>query len=155
MRGLDSGDLGWVIQRHGEIYRDEYGWDISFEALVAEIVAAYFANHRPGREQAWIADVDGSRAGCVFCCQRDAETAQLRILLVEPSARGLGIGRRLVDECIDFARGAGYRTIMLWTNDVLVSARRIYEAAGFELVDEEPHHSFGHDLVGQNWELAL
>jgi DNA-binding MarR family transcriptional regulator/GNAT superfamily N-acetyltransferase len=155
VRGLDSGDLGWVVQRHGEIYREEYGWDISFEALIADIVAAYVANHRPGRESAWIAEVDGSRAGCVFCCQRDADTAQLRILIVEPSARGLGIGRRLVDECIDFARGAGYRTLMLWTNDVLVSARRIYEAAGFELVDEEPHHSFGRDLVGQNWELAL
>ncbi len=154
VRGLGSGDLGWVIQRHGEIYHDEYGWDISFEALVAEIVATYFAHHRPGREQAWIAEVDGARAGCVFCCQRDDETAQLRILLVEPSARGLGIGRRLVDECIDFARSSGYRTIMLWTNDPLVSARRIYEAAGFTLVDEEPHHSFGHDLVGQNWELG-
>jgi DNA-binding MarR family transcriptional regulator/GNAT superfamily N-acetyltransferase len=155
LRGLDSGDLGWVVQRHGEIYQDEYGWDISFEALVAEIVATYVANHRLGREHAWIAEVDGSRAGCVFCCQRDADTAQLRILLVEPSARGLGIGRRLVGECIDFARGAGYGTMMLWTNDVLVSARRIYEAAGFELVDEAPHHSFGHDLIGQNWELAL
>jgi DNA-binding MarR family transcriptional regulator/GNAT superfamily N-acetyltransferase len=155
MRGLDSGDLGWVVQRHGEIYRDEYGWNLSFEALVAEIVATYVAHHRPGREQAWIAEVDGTRAGCVFCCERDADTAQLRILLVEPSARGLGIGRRLVGECIDFARLAGYRTIMLWTNDVLVSARRIYEAAGFELIDETPHHSFGHDLVGQNWELAL
>jgi DNA-binding MarR family transcriptional regulator/N-acetylglutamate synthase-like GNAT family acetyltransferase len=155
VRGLDSGDLGWVIQRHGEIYRDEYGWDLSFEALVAEIVATYISHHRPEREKAWIAEVDGSRAGCVFCCQRDTSTAQLRILLVEPSARGLGIGRRLVDECVDFARDAGYRTIMLWTNDVLVSARRIYEAAGFELVDEEPHHSFGHDLIGQNWELAL
>jgi len=155
VRGLDSGDLGWVIQRHGEIYRDEYQWDMTFEALVAEIVANYVSHHRPEREHAWIAEVDGSRAGCVFCCQRDADTAQLRILLVEPSARGLGIGRRLVDECIDFARSANYRTMMLWTNDVLVSARRIYEAAGFELVDEEPHHSFGHDLVGQNWELAL
>jgi DNA-binding MarR family transcriptional regulator/GNAT superfamily N-acetyltransferase len=155
VRGLAIGDLGWVIQRHGEIYRDEHGWDLSFEALVAEIVANYISHHRPGREHAWIAEVDGSRAGCVFCCQRDAETAQLRILVVEPSARGLGIGRRLVDECVDFARGAGYRTIMLWTNAVLVSARRIYEAAGFELVDEEPHHSFGHDLIGQNWELAL
>ncbi|HEX4982576.1 MAG TPA: bifunctional helix-turn-helix transcriptional regulator/GNAT family N-acetyltransferase [Ilumatobacteraceae bacterium] len=155
VRGLDSGDLGWVIQRHGEVYRDEYQWDMTFEALVAEIVANYVSHHRPEREHAWIAEVDGSRAGCVFCCQRDADTAQLRILLVEPSARGLGIGRRLVDECIDFARSAGYSTMMLWTNDVLVSARRIYEAAGFELVDEEPHHSFGHDLVGQNWELAL
>jgi DNA-binding MarR family transcriptional regulator/GNAT superfamily N-acetyltransferase len=155
LRGLESGDLGWVVQRHGEIYHDEYGWDISFEALVAEIVARYVSNHRPRREHAWIAEIDGSRAGCVFCCQRDADTAQLRILLVEPSARGLGIGRRLVGECVDFARAAGYGTIMLWTNDVLVSARRIYEAAGFALVDEAPHHSFGHDLIGQNWELTL
>lgn len=155
VRGLDSGDLGWVVQRHGEIYRAEYGWDLSFEALVAEIVATYMSHHRPGREQAWIAEVDGSRAGCVFCCQRDDDTAQLRILLVEPSARGLGIGRRLVGECIDFARVARYRKIMLWTNHVLVSARRIYEAAGFELVEQEPHRSFGHDLIGQNWELVL
>lgn len=155
LRGLRPGDLGWVIGRHGAIYADEFGWDADFEALVARIVADYHANHRPGWEQAWIAELDGARAGCVFCCRRDATTAQLRILLVEPWARGLRIGGRLVDECIAFARGAGYTTIMLWTNDVLVSARRIYQAAGFELVDEEPHHSFGHELVGQNWTLDL
>ncbi len=155
VRDLGSGDLGWVIQRHGEIYADEYGWSIDFEGLVAHIVADFWTSRRPSRERAWIADVDGVRAGCVFCIERDADCAQLRILLVEPWARGLGIGGRLVDDCIAFARDAGYPRIMLWTNDVLVSARRIYEAAGFQLVEEEPHHSFGHDLVGQNWELDL
>ncbi len=155
LRDLGVGDLGWVVQRHGEVYHDEYGWDSSFEGLVAQIVADYHANQQPERENAWIAEVAGARAGCVFCCERDPATAQLRILLVEPWARGLGLGARLVDECIGFARRAGYERMMLWTNDVLVSARRIYEAAGFELVEEERHHSFGHDLVGQNWELAL
>jgi DNA-binding MarR family transcriptional regulator/GNAT superfamily N-acetyltransferase len=155
IRELDIGDMGWVIERHGAVYADEFGWNQDFEGLVAQIVADYHAGHRPGDENAWIAEVDGARAGCVFCCRRDEKTAQLRILLVEPWARGLGIGRRLVDECIAFARDAGYPTMMLWTNDVLVSARRIYEAAGFRLVESEPHHSFGHDLVGQNWELGL
>lgn len=155
LRGLLPGDMGWVIQRHGEIYFDEYGWDSSFEALVAGIVADYHANHLPGRENAWIAEVDGARAGCVFCCRRDEDTGQLRILLVESWARGSGTGSRLVDECVGFARSAGYRSIMLWTNDVLVSARRIYEAAGFRLVVEERHNSFGRELVGQNWELTL
>jgi DNA-binding MarR family transcriptional regulator/GNAT superfamily N-acetyltransferase len=155
VRDLANGDLGWVIQRHGEIYADEYGWSIDFEGLVARIVADFWATHAPSRERAWIAEVDGVRAGCVFCVERDVHCAQLRILLVEPWARGLGIGRRLVDDCIAFARDAGYPRIMLWTNDVLVSARRIYEAAGFRLVDEETHHSFGHDLVGQNWEIEL
>jgi GNAT superfamily N-acetyltransferase len=122
---------------------------------VAHIVADYVDDHDPKRHNAWIAEVDGEPAGCVFCCQRDETTAQLRILLVEPRARGLGIGSRLVGECIDFARRAGYRTLVLWTNDVLVAARRIYEAAGFSLIEEEPHHSFGKDLVGQMWELDL
>ncbi len=155
IRGLEIGDMGWVIERHGAVYADEFGWNQDFEGLVARIVADYHANHQPGYENAWIAEVDGARAGCVFCCRRDDETAQLRILLVEPWARGLGIGSRLVDTCIAFARGAGYPKMMLWTNDVLVSARRIYEAAGFVLVESEPHHSFGHDLIGQNWELDL
>lgn len=155
LRGLAPGDMGWVIQRHGAIYWDEFGWNSEFEALVAGIVAEYHSNLRPGRENAWVAEVDGARAGCVFCCERDAATAQLRILLVEPWARGLGIGRNLVDECIAFARAAGYSKMMLWTNDVLVAARHIYEAAGFHLVDQEKHHSFGHDLIGQNWELDL
>ena len=155
VRELEIGDMGWVVERHGAVYADEFGWDRDFEGLVARIVADYHANHQPGYEKAWIAEVDGARAGCVFCCRRDKETAQLRILLVEPWARGLGIGSRLVDTCIAFARDAGYPRMMLWTNDVLVSARRIYEAAGFELVESEPHHSFGHDLIGQNWELDL
>lgn len=155
IRGLRPGDMGWVISRHGAIYFDEYRWDSDFEALVARIVTDYHENFKEGRENAWIAEVDGARAGCVFCCERDDVTAQLRILLVEPWARGLGLGTRLVDECVAFARSAGYSKMMLWTNDVLVSARRIYEALGFELVAEDRHHSFGHDLVGQNWELDL
>lgn len=154
-RDLQPGDMGWVIQRHGDTYADEYGWNMDFEGLVAQIVAEFHANFRPGRERAWIAEVDGVRAGCVFCCQHSADTAQLRILLVEAHARGLGIGRRLVDECIGFARAARYAKIMLWTNDVLASARRIYEAAGFKLVAEEQHDSFGKLLTGQTWELVL
>jgi len=150
-----SGDFGWVVQRHGSAYRSEFGWDETFEALVARIVADYIDRRDPEREAAWIAELDGHRVGCVFCTKKDDDTAQLRILLVEPSARGMGIGARLVDECIRFARRAGYRQMMLWTNDVLVSARRIYEGAGFRLVEEEKHHSFGHDLVGQNWYLYL
>lgn len=155
VRGFEPGDLGWVIGRHGAIYADEYGWDSDFEALVADVVADFHRNRVPGRTEGWIATVAGARAGCVLCVERDVDTAQLRVLLVEPWARGLGIGRRLVDECIAFARAAGYRKAVLWTNDVLVAARRIYEAAGFELVGEEPHRSFGADLVGQDWELDL
>jgi len=155
VRQLRAGDLGWVVQRHGEVYAQEYGWDMDFEALVARIVADYWTGRRPRREAAWIAEVDGARAGCVFCVEKDASTAQLRILLVEPWARGLGIGARLVEECITYAEGAGYAGMVLWTNDVLISARRIYEAAGFRLVESEPHHSFGHDLIGQNWEVTF
>ncbi len=155
LRGVQPGDLGWVIQRHGEIYGDEYGWNLDFEVLVTKIVGEYASKHKPDREQAWIALVDGARAGCIFCCQRDQETAQLRILLVEPWARGLGIGSRLVQECIGFANQAGYEKLTLWTNSVLVSARRIYEAAGFRLVSEQRHESFGHSLTGQNWDLDL
>lgn len=154
-RDLGPGDLGWVVQRHGALYWDEYRWDQSFEALVARIVADYAAENDPARENAWIAEVGAARAGCIFCCKRDDDTAQLRILLVEPWARGQGVGRRLVDECVSFARRAGYSKMVLWTNDVLISARRIYETVGFELAEEERHHSFGHDLVGQYWELVL
>jgi N-acetylglutamate synthase-like GNAT family acetyltransferase len=149
------GDLGWVVQAHGEVYADELGWDSTFEALVARIVADYAAGHDETREAAWIAELDGERVGCVFCMRADAELAKLRILLVHPKARGRGAGDRLVSTCLDFARGAGYRRITLWTNDVLASARRIYQAHGFRLVDEERHHSFGHDLVGQTWARDL
>ena len=160
IRPLDRpGDLGWVVLAHGELYAAEFGWDTSFEALVARIVADYAGDHDPAREAAWIAEVDGRRAGCVFCVAGDETgdqpTAKLRILLVDPAARGHGLGARLVETCIGFARGAGYRRLTLWTNDVLVSARRIYQAAGFQLVAEAPHRSFGHDLVGQNWALDL
>ena len=155
LRPPGPGDYGWVVARHGALYATEHGWNTDFEGLVARIVGDFVAHHDPAREAAWIAEVDGEPAGCVFCVAKDATTAQLRILLVEPSARGLGIGTRLVDECLRFARRAGYRSIVLWTNDVLVSARRIYEAAGFTLLDEEPHHSFGRDLVGQTWARDL
>lgn len=151
LRPLAPGDVGWVVHRHGVLYAQEYGWDETFEALVARILADYVDNRDPVRENAWIAEVDGAPVGCVFCMRRDDETAQLRLLLVEPDARGLGVGTRLVDECLRFARDAGYRRIMLWTNDVLTAARRIYERAGFTLVKEEKHHSYGHDLIGQDW----
>ena len=155
IRTLEPGDVQWAIKRHGAIYAEEFGWNSEFEDLVTEILGDFESNHRPGREQAWIATVDGARAGCVFCCQRDDHTAQLRTLVVEPWARGLGLGRTLVDTCIDFARTAGYVDIVLWTNHVLVAARRIYEEAGFTLEESEPHHSFGVDLIGQTWRLGL
>ncbi|HVT68631.1 MAG TPA: GNAT family N-acetyltransferase [Trebonia sp.] len=149
------GDLGWVIMAHGEVYASEFGWDASFEALVARIVADYAASRDPAREAGWIAELDGRRVGCVFCVAKDEVTAQLRILLVDPAARGRGAGRLLVGECVRFARAAGYRRMVLWTNDPLTSAGRIYRAAGFTLTAEEPHHSFGVDLVGQTYELDL
>jgi GNAT superfamily N-acetyltransferase len=149
------GDLGWVIMAHGELYAKEFGWDTSFEALVASIVADFAATHDASREAAWIAELGDRRVGCVFCVADSPETAKLRILLVDPVARGCGLGTALVGTCIDFARRAGYRRLVLWTNDVLLSARKIYQAAGFTLVKEDPHHSFGHDLVGQNWQLEL
>jgi DNA-binding MarR family transcriptional regulator/GNAT superfamily N-acetyltransferase len=155
LRPLRIGDLGWVIGRHGAVYAEEFGWDESFEALVARIVADYAQQHDPRRENAWIAEIDGEPVGCVFCVRKDDDTAQLRILLVEPSARGFGVGTALVDACIEFARQAGYRKVVLWTNSVLESARHIYERAGFKLLDEQPHHSYGHDLISQWWVLEL
>jgi GNAT superfamily N-acetyltransferase len=143
------------VQRNAAVYAAEYGWDETYEALVARLVADYAARTDRTGEAAWIAEVAGERAGCVFCLRKDEQTAQLRLLLVEPSARGMGIGGRLAAECLAFARRAGYREIVLWTNDVLHAARRIYQRAGFELVASQPHHSFGHDLVGQDWRLAL
>ena len=150
------GDLGWVVMAHGEVYAREFGWDTTFEALVARIVADFAtAEPPPARQAGWIAEVDGTRVGCVFCVPGDPETAQLRILLVLPVARGLGLGRRLVDCVVAFARRNGYRRVRLWTNDPLVAAARIYLDAGFALIDEEPHRSFGADLIGQTYELVL
>jgi len=156
LRPPQPGDLGWVVERHGARYAAEYGWDATFEALVARIVADFAERRDTRREAGWIAELDGERVGCVFCTAADAEdTAQLRLLLVEPSARGAGIGTRLVDECLRFARRSGHRRITLWTNDVLADARRIYERAGFRCDRREPHHSFGHDLVGEYWSRDL
>jgi GNAT superfamily N-acetyltransferase len=146
----EPGDLGWVVMAHGETYAREYGWDGTFEQLVARIVADW----NPATDAAWIAEQDGERVGCVFCVA-DGGSAKLRILLVDPKARGHGLGARLVAECVTYARAAGCRRLTLWTNDVLVAARRIYLAAGFRLVEQEPHHSFGHDLIGQTWVLDL
>jgi|SRR5882724_1838439 len=150
-----AGDLGWVVMAHGEIYTEEFGWDTSFEALVARIVADYASQRDPAREAAWIAELDGRRVGCVFCVAADETTAQLRILLVDPSARGHHLGGRLVDECIAFARQAGYARMKLWTNHPLAAARKVYLARGFTLVSQETHQSFGAELIGQVYELDL
>jgi DNA-binding MarR family transcriptional regulator/GNAT superfamily N-acetyltransferase len=155
LRPPRAGDLGWVVELHGRLYADEYGWDATFEALVARIVADFAERRDPVREAGWIAEVDGERVGCVICVRDDDETARLRILLVDPAARGLGVGGRLVEECLRFAKQAGYRRMTLWTNDVLAAARRIYERAGFELEEQSEHRSFGKDLVGQTWSRDL
>jgi DNA-binding MarR family transcriptional regulator/GNAT superfamily N-acetyltransferase len=155
MRHARTGDYGWIVERHGALYAEEYGWDETFEGLVAEIVGAFARSHDADRERAFVAELDGRRAGCVLCVRDNHETARLRLLLVEPWARGHGLGSRLVDEVVSFAREADYRRIVLWTNDVLTAARRLYERAGFTLVEEGRHHAFGHDLVEQTWSLDL
>jgi GNAT superfamily N-acetyltransferase len=157
VRPYRVGDVGWAIEQHGRLYAEEFGWNGEFEALVATLFARFATNHDPQSDRFWIAEVDGERVGCVFVVrnEKDPHAAQLRCLLVNARGRGLGLGRRLVDECLHFAKSAGYERILLWTNDVLVAARRIYEGAGFSLMEESPHHSFGHDLVGQIWARPL
>jgi len=155
LRTHQPGDMGWVVHLHGMLYAQEYGWDDTFEALVAGIVAKFIQNFDPKRERCWIAEIDGEIVGSVFLVKESETVSKLRLLIVHPKARGLGMGKRMVNECLRFARQAGYRKTMLWTNNVLLAARHIYETMGFKLVLEEPHHSFGRDLVGETWELEL
>ncbi len=155
LRTHRPGDMGWVIERHGALYAQEYGWDERFEALVADIAAQFIREFDPQRERCWIAERDGERVGCVFVVRKSETTAKLRLLIVDPSARGAGLGRQLVDECVQFARARGYRKLTLWTQQNLTAARHIYEAAGFRCVGRERHTSFGHALVGETWDLPL
>jgi DNA-binding MarR family transcriptional regulator/GNAT superfamily N-acetyltransferase len=151
------GDMGWIVHREGIGYAEQYGWDHNFEALVAKIVCEFLANFDPARERCWIAEIDGRHVGHIFLVKHpnEPQTAKLRLLFVEPCARGRGLGDALVSECVRFARTAGYRKVVLWTQSILTAAHHIYQEAGFQLVKEEPHHSFGRDLIGQEWELDL
>ena len=155
LRDPRPGDLGWVVQQHGEIYAREYGWNSEFEALVANIVGKYLKNYRPDCEKCWIAEINGSNAGAVFVVRKSANVAQLRMLILAPKARGFGLGARLTDEAIAFARSKGYKKMILWTNSGLVAARAIYAKRGFQLVKTEPYRGFGHDLIGETWSLRL
>ncbi len=155
LRDPKPGDMGWVVQQHGEIYWREYGWDMRFEALVAGIMSSYVTNYQSEFEKCWIAEVDGVRTGSAFVVRQSTSTAQLRMLILTPEARGLGLGGKLTDECIAFARATGYKKMTLWTNSCLLAARGIYVKRGFKLVKSEPYQGFGHNLVGETWELKL
>ena len=155
LRQHEAGDMGSIVHKHGVSYAEEYGWDERFEALVSQIVADFINNFKPNIERCWIAEIDGEVVGSIFVVQHTETVAKLRLLLVDPKARGLGLGTRLVKEAIRFAKRAGYKKLVLWTNSVLIEARHIYKKTGFQLVAEEKHHSFGHDLIGETWELIL
>ena len=155
LRPPEAGDMGWVVQQHGEIYAREYGWNSEFEAMVADIVAKYLRKQQWPWERCWIAELEGQKVGSVFVVRKSKTVAQLRMLILTPQARGVGLGARLTDECIAFARRKGYKKMVLWTNSCLDAARGIYVRRGFQLVKSEPYHGFGHDLVGETWELRL